>query len=398
MKKHVLSLFLLFCSLFVNLPVIFAQNDLNEIDFEIGEKHKQGFMENYMGIINTDPNGYYCLRSEKKDDFGIVSYPRAVLHVDHYDTNLDFIKTTKLKGMKMGLMDNPSKTNFEFIVADSKNDLYVFYSKVDNKSKADQLFKAKLNKDDFLMESPELVLSTGPHPGFKDRRGTYICQTSDDGSKMVIVSLLGRRTKANTYALIHVMTNQFEDIYTKETSIPYSYKNAFGKIKDLVQEATPSRVGNKNTLAISNDATVHLLICVKNKKTRKSNYHILSFNEPNDIYVRNKLHSPELHPLDMIMTFQENGDLCCTGIYSKNKVIKRFDNLSFVTIDKDRLEIKMENLIELTNDQKQAFFSENKGVAKKKRKKLAKGKDVNIDEFNLVDLIKHQNGELTLIG
>ncbi|MBI9034721.1 MAG: hypothetical protein JEZ03_09655 [Bacteroidales bacterium] len=100
----------------------------------------------------------------------------------------------------------------------------------------------------------------------------------------------------------------------------------------------------------------------------------------------------------MIMSFQGNGDLCCSGVYSKDKFFQGIDKVAFVILNTEDLTIKSKHHTTFTTEQLIGFFSEKPKKAAKIKKKLAKGKSISIADFRLVDFVTHSNNETTLIA
>lgn len=398
MRKIALSILLALFTINTSLAQV------RNASIEIGEKTKKGFTTGIGGVVATDEGGYYILTAKSKG-FYLIIIPigvRLEYHLDYYSYDMKLQRSTKIHEVSYGIYSR-NKKHLEFITQDDQQNVYIYYSQKD-KVKTN-LYQSKLNKDLFVFQDKKKV-STLKNLGKKKRRRNYNFYTSNDGKQKAIVSYSSTGTKGSTNIHALFLDESLKVVDEREEVVPfnisgYGYQHSFRRVK----QAT---TGDNEPVFITNTGAINILakVYISSKKWFTSgyyDYHLISISEKSRKPIVEKLKFKNKIPLDV--SIKNNGDfLSCIGFFS-NEDKYGFDGVFNFKLDPETLKITDKNIKSFTNKDKEQFLISKDDKSKRGRrkerklkKKLKKNKDVDIINYDIIDLVNFDNGSSTLIS
>jgi len=219
----------------------------------------------------------------------------------------------------------------------------------------------------------------------KRNAGNFRIRTSEDSTKVLVYYNLPYEAGSSEKFGFHVFDNAFNQLWHKEIAIPY---------KDELFDIENYKVDN--------NGNVHLIGIVfkeKKKKKRKGKpnyrYQLLSYyNEGNQL---------EEYPIkiegkfltDMQIAINKDKDIICSGFYSDERSFS-IKGSYFLKISSETKEVISKSFNEFGID----FITQNmtERREKKTKKKADKGKNVELYEYDLYNIILKDDGGAVLIG
>lgn len=361
MKQLLVSIFIMSC------VTLFAQS--SKVKVLEGAEFKESKKERFEGIISTDKTGYYAIRTKKSKTF-----------LEHYDQKLNKTLFTELN-LKEGKKDKV----YEFVV-DTEEKIYLFSSFRNQKLKKKFLFSQSVNKKTLQVNSDlKKVAEIDYSSRNRYKSGTFSHELSDDKSKVLIYYTVPVGKNEPSKKGLHVLNDQMKQLWAKNVKMPADA--GFG-LKDF---------------KIDNDGNVHLLGIVyengtsKEKRKGKPNYHyeIISYYSQGKKVKKYPVKVQGKFLRDMQIAIGTNNNIICAGFYSSKGTFS-ISGTFFLKINRNSKKIVTQNFKEFGID----FITQNMTVRqeKKTKKKKAKGKNVELYEYDLDDLIIKPDGGVYLVG
>ncbi len=332
------------------------------------------------GTITTtlgyDDSGFYVLGTEKRTPF-----------IQKLDKKLDEVATFTFEEK-----DKVTKTKYEYEGSRFfNNKLYVFKSVTNTKEKSRELYVQEINKNS-MQESGapkkicELTYLKSSDKGFfqihvnrEDKENTEA-----DQKLMIAIGIPTDKDEKEKYTLI-MCDHEMNTIWKKNYEIPYAaglfIRNDFLCDKD----------GNGYVLGKLYKEKV------KETSRGKQNYsfHIIAYTENGENSVDYEVKLLDKFITDISFGIANSGNIVAGGFYSK-KGTSSVDGAYFLSLDAKTKEIKTSSVKEFDIDFITQGMSEKDEA--KARKREEKGKDQEMLEYDLHDLIKRDDGGVVLIG
>lgn len=329
-------------------------------------------------IIAKDKTGFYTLNNYRKgrNNNDVI--------INHYTYNL-----SEKKGPVIDLNYGKKDRNFEEVI-DFAGELRLFTSFLNKKNKQDYLFVETIDKSSLKSKRD---IQKVAQASFDVRRGkkqigssTFQFISARDSSKLLIFSNLPiDKKKANELIGCTVLNDKMQVEWNNIIEIPYP--DYLFSIKDV---------------SVSSNGDVYVLgklfeDKVKDVKRKQINfkYQVIGYKNYGKEKVIYDVTLPEKFITDMQITINSDNDIICAGFFS-NELQYNIDGTYFLKIDGASKAILSSNIKEFEKD----FFLQNLSdkQERKTEKKLAKGKDVDVKDFDIRSLIVRQDGGVVMIG
>lgn len=368
-----------FCTVFIIAitGIVIAQNQSDKVDIKWGNEIESSRKKTLSSILGHDESGFYALQTERKGLFGTSTE----ITIDHYDNNAN-----RIKSIELSLEAGGEEREYENIIHDNGT-MFLFTSCLNKKTKFNSLYVQTIDKNSLTTNNDLKKLVDIDYSGFrKSNSGNFRFATSNDGSKILVFYNLPYDKGEYDKFGFGVYDNSMNLIWKKDIVLPY---------KDELFDIEKIRVDN--------EGNVYLLNTVYKEKRRKKRH-----GEPNYQYAilayRNGVENADEYTAnlsgkfltDMQITIDKNRDIVCAGFYSEVGTYS-IKGSYFISIDSKTKEIKNQSFKEFSID----FIVENMTERQKKKveKKLEKGKDVEMYEYNLDDIIlRSDDGGAILVG
>ncbi|HEY8400301.1 MAG TPA: hypothetical protein VIK89_03510 [Cytophagaceae bacterium] len=356
---------------FIALVLIFIFNAAaaQEVNVNMGPEFMAAKRSTLSGIIGYDQTGYYVLQSKLR---GLN--PQTMLA--HFDNQLSLTKQVEL---------SPSYEGKELIVEsivymDGK--IYLFTSFKNHKLGKKFLFYQTVNKSTLtpnndLKKIEEIELN-------KSKDGDYWFTTSKDTSKILCIKNLPNDKDEPESFGIKVFDSKMQLLWEKSVELPYAEK-----LFDI------------SKYIMSNEGHVYILGRLyegKAKETRKGKvnyqYKIFAYNrDKSEKEITVSL--GDKYITDLQMGISDAGEFICSGFYS-NMGTHSIDGTYFLKIDPKNNKVLSRHAKEFPTDFLTQYVTEKE--AKKIEKQEQKGKDFELYEYDLDELIVREDGGAYLIG
>lgn len=219
----------------------------------------------------------------------------------------------------------------------------------------------------------------------KTNSGNYNVRLSRDSSKVLIFYTLPYKSGEPEKFGFHVYDAGMKEIWHQDITLPY---------KD--------RLFDIETFKVDNDGNVYLLGLLY-KDVRKSKrwgdpnyeYKIFSYTGNGNSSNEYSVALPDKFLTDMQIEINDNNDIICAGFYSDHGTLS-IHGTYFLTVDAKTKAIKSKSLKEFSIDFITQYMRE--GEAERVKRKEEKGKDVELYEYDLHNIILRDDGGAVLIG
>ncbi len=371
MKKIFLLLLMAVCSHF-----LIAQPRPKEVDITWGEKYRASKKTTLSDVVGYDGTGIYAIKHISKGFYGLNSY----LALEHYDNDMNQTRSVEIE-----LKHNRDELSFEFMLQYNGR-LYLFSSFKDQKEKQNFLYVQPINTHSLQQEgAPRLIAKISYEGEKKKNSGSFDYALSADSTKMLIFYNLPHNKKEKERFGLHVFDQGMKEIWNKEITLPYE-----------------EELFDVERCKIDNAGNVHLLGMIyseKRKVRRKGEvnykYQVLSYRENGNSLTEYPVEIPDMFLTDMQIAITHHQDIICAGFYSE-KGKHSIKGSYFVKVDGKTKAIKQKSIKEFSADFITQHMSERK--AEKTKRKIEKGKDVEMYEYALDELVIREDGGVILVG
>ena len=370
-------------TLLITLSVFFftiqsgtCQIDAQHLTSEWGELHKgeKGF--DFYELIGTNSFGTYVV----KNKVGTNQKKRIVL-LERIDEQFNSSKILRIDFSK-----EDKNKSFQFVKI-INNTVYVFSKHLDKKTGACTFNAQKLNEEEYVLDNNLIKIcdlnlkSTGKLIGGK----LEIEQSQDDSKLLFKFSFRSSKKVKEERFNLYVFDNQLNKIWEGDYTLPYV--DDLLKIKDF---------------DISNDGNVCLLGKLYNENLReykdgKVNYQyiVLSYLNSGKEFKEFFIDQKEKFLSDMMLGFNQKQDLICAGYYSNDDVFG-VKGTYFMIFDGITKEVKSSSFQEFSIELLTKNLSEKQ--AKRIEKKNEKGKNIELFDFDLRNIVFRNDGGAYVIG
>ncbi|MFC1733161.1 hypothetical protein ACFL6I_22920 [candidate division KSB1 bacterium] len=373
MKKLILLSFL---SLIIMNNVSVAQSKSKKFNITFGEEYKASRKSTLGDIIGYDETGIYALKQTSKG-FGGMFYD---FDLEHYDNKMNLTKTRELT-----LEQGGNKRKYEYTIQ-LNDQLYIFSSFRDKKKAKNFLFIQSLNKKTLQPDKDIKMIADINYKGYtRFNAGFYDFRISSDSSKVLVFYNKPYDKGTPEKFGFQVYNNKMEKLWSKEVKLRYR-----------------EELFSVERFRVDNEGNVYLLGIIykdkaKAKRKGKPNYkyQVLAWTKQGEDYKEYPVQISGKFITDMQITIADNGNIICAGFYSDYGTFS-IKGTYFLTIDSKTEEVISKNMKEFSLDFLTQNMSERK--AEKTAKKAAKGKDTEMYDYELDDIIRRSDGGAILIG
>jgi len=362
-------------SLAINLFAT-AQNQSDKVDIKWGKEIEASRRKTLSDILGHDESGFYALQTERKGLFG----GSREITIDHYDQNANQLKSVELK-LEAGKEDRL----YENIIHVNGN-MYLFTSYQNQKTKLNSLYVQTIDKSALKSNDDVKKLIDIDYSDYRKRNsGNFRFATSRDKSKILVFYNLPFQKGEKEKFGYCVYDNSMNLLWKKDITLPYN-----DELFDIER------------LRVDNEGNVYILNTVYKEKRRKKRngepnyqYVILSYKNGADVADEYPVNLPGKFLTDMQFTISKNQDIVCAGFYSEVGTFS-IKGSYFISIDSKTKEIKSQSHKEFSIDV--LFENLTERQQKKLEKKIEKGKEVELYEYDLDDIILRDDGGAMLVG
>ncbi|MEI7595221.1 MAG: hypothetical protein WCK02_05685 [Bacteroidota bacterium] len=321
-------------------------------------------------IIGSDDNGIYVLKHKKSD-----------LIFEQYNINNLILAKTAI----FPLRASDKKENIESIFF-MDNEMFLFTSFIDKTTKKNTLLARKIDKSTLSPTSKPVTIGQIDFGESRwGNRGSFDYHISNDQSKLLIYYNLPYKKGEKEKMGYIVFNKNLEKLWEKEASLPY--------------EDQQFKVENYK---VDNNGNVYLLgVYFKDKRASKKlgeanyGYKIFTyfdFGEKTDEY---DLNFGDKFITDMQFDINVKMDFVCAGFYSE-KGSYGMKGTFYMSIDHKTKQIMNKSSKEFSF----AEITQNMSAKemKKAEKRKMKGKKVELDDYDIDDIIMRSDGGALIIA
>ncbi len=372
MKKTIIILGLLTFSILIS----FGQSKSKKVDILWGLEQKKSKRSTLSDIVGYDKTGIYAIKTQNT---GLIGYNTKIT-LEHYNN-----KMNQTKSVEINLEEQNKKTYFEFIIQ-LNNELYLFSSFKNQKLKRNFLFVQSINKKTLQFNKDLKKIAEINYSGkSKFNAGNFDFVLSRDSSKVLIYYNLPYDKYGSEKFGFNVFDNNLNELWEKKITLPY--KEELFDVEDYL---------------IDNNGNVHLLGMIfkdkrKDKRRGEPNYkyQILSYLNDGESIKEYPIKIEGKFLTDMQIAVNDEQDMICGGFYSNVGTFSIIGSY-FIKVDGKTKEITAKSFKEFGID----FITQNMSQRKenKAKAKAAKGKNVELYEYDLDNIILKNNGGAMLVG
>lgn len=342
----------------------------NKADVSWGEELKFKKGSRFVEYLGKDDNNYYLIKSLKRGE-------KYTINTFGKDMNLK-------KELIIDMKHNGKHTMYYEGSYLLKNKIYVFSSLPNKKTRINKLFCRAFDKNDL---SPGKLIEIEELPYEKKKRtGGFGVVASEDESKILVYLNKPFEKNAPEKFGFTVLSSDLKELWKKDIELPYTEQ--FFSIKDY---------------QVNNDGDVYLLgqefkedRSARKKGTPYFKYHILAYLDNGKRIKDYDINLEDKFITDITYKIAKNGDLICSGLYSKNGTYS-IKGAFYMLIDFESRKIKNNSIKEFDQDFITQGWSD-KAIAKAKKKEVKKDKAIELYEYDLKDFILREDGGAVLLA
>ena len=347
----------------------FAQKKAKNIDIKwTSEKKCKKIYFTQDAVFAYDDTGYYILRKA-----GAIKEKNYLVHIDN-KLNLDKSREIFLgKGRKKRHLHHFRGFN---------NKLYMYTTFLNRN--INSLYVQTVNKKTLMPNEDIKKLISFEHKK-KNGIGNFSVLTSRDSTKLMVYYNLPYQENEKEKFGFYIYDKEMNEIWSKQITLPY--KDKLFVIKDY---------------DIDNNGAVHILGKLFNKKAKDKRkgkvnyrYQILSYYNNGTELKRYDIRLKGKFVKDVKMVVNDDKDIICAGFYSDDNS-DSIKGIYFVKIDHETKELITESYKKFDSNFITQYMKE--GAKKNTKKRIAKGKNVELYSYDLNDIVLKKDGGAVLIG
>ena len=355
----------------------FSQNKSKNVDIIFGEEIKEARSSNLESILGYDETGIYVLKTEGGGAFS----SGQDCFIEHFDNKMNQTKSEEL----IITDKNGEERDYEFIVH-MNNTLYVFSSIENKKTDKVNLYAQTINKKTLRPNNDSRKIA---EINYADKGsgsfGDFQFNISKDQTKLMIHYLLPAKKKEKEKIALIVLDKELGLLWEKKCTLPY--------LEELFDD---------ERYRIDNDGNAYILGVVYKEKAlakRKGKpnykYQLISYKDKGETYSEYPIELAGKFITDMQIAINDKNDIICAGFYSNIGTFS-INGSYFLNINGSNGEIVNKSFKAFDLE----FITQNmtEREANKVKKKEEKGKDVELSEYDLDDIILRDDGGAILVG
>ena len=370
---------------FISFITISAYAQFKPTDYKLtwGDEQKQTGNTSLGDIIDSNENGFVVLKAKASrkmiatsvNDMFNVNYTlehytpalkkdkEAYLDLDRFDKNAELLQVVKLK-----------------------DKLYIFVSVLNKQNKDNELWLGSADYNTLKMDVAKTKLMTLNYDDYtKNNSGTFQIKTSRDDTKLIVYYRKPAYKDQKAEIGFQVYDDNMKMIYQKNQRLAYE--------EDLL---------DLEKMLVDNEGNAYSLFKIFNEKRKEekageANYYYLmsSFQQQGEQVKDYKITLPNLFITDMSFTVDDEGQIICSGFYSKEGTL-HYQGTYYQRIDTGSGEV-------LKTSKKPfdaGFVMENLSgrEARKNTRKARKGEEMGLSNFKMGDLVLREDGGCVLVA
>ncbi len=374
-------LFILLCTATISA---FPQTEINTNDYRliIGPDlpSKSNFTVSEM--IGHDESGFYVIRSKKRGFFGGIALyknsgainEKARFFIEKYDYQLKFIKSVDLDEV----LDSKG-FDYHFIEYQN-NKIQLYISQYNAEQKSRSLFTQEVSKESLLPIGQPTKLQTNTDLRNSNFKGEYYASaiSPDEKHNFILVESDIKNKNNRTFQFISFDQN-YHQTWEHQITIPFPKKNV---------EIRSVRIDNYNQ--------AHILIKIKSEHLQEvSQLKLYSILESGENLKEMTFNIPDKFISNIQTASLSKNEFVCAGFYSNNS------NSSIDGTFYFKLDIASQQIIEKRFKEFDIDFI-TQYMKGKKAKRLARkennGKEIEMPDYVLDDLVINSDGSIYLIA
>ncbi|MFA0962361.1 hypothetical protein AB9P05_11175 [Roseivirga sp. BDSF3-8] len=363
-----------------------AQRSMSEnVEISWSPKLEERGTNTLEDIVGYDETGFYVLKRQERGAgltflLGSNMGMRPHYLIEHFDNDM---KPTKSKMLEMKHEGN--KLDMEGVLY-FQDRLLLFTTYTDKDARVKQLFLEELDKKSLMVTSERIPLGEIDFEGHSKRNsGLFDYVISFNENKLFIYQSMPYDRRDYEKFAFSVFDENLNKLWSKEVTLPYSDKE-FDVMRYRVDDA-----GNVYLLGRKFEQGRRL------SRGGEANYkyHILSYRNGGTDVQEYKVGIEGKFLNDMQLAVSENSDLILAGFYSEDSPTS-ISGSFYMTIDDRSGEVIKQSLKAFDT----GFLTENmrNRQARRVEKRVEKGKNVELPNFDLRDLIRRADGGVVLVG
>jgi len=323
------------------------------------------------GTLGFDDSGYY-----------ILGYDKGDIQISKLNKKLENVGLYTFEEK-----DKESKKKYVYEGVRYFNDkLYIFKSFIDKKTKTVELYAQEISKSTMKETGSLRMISDLTYQKNRDK-GFFSIHTSKSESDPKLMIAIGTpvEDEENEKFAVMMFDKDLKNIWKKSFEIPYQ-----------------AELFTRSNFSCDDEGNAYVLGRLYNEKVKavkrgKQNYtyHLLAYTNSGENKVDYEIKLQDKFITDITYSIKDNGDIIAGGFYSK-KGTTSVDGAYYFLMDSKSKEMKVSSFKEFDIDFITQGMTERQ--EEKARKKDEKGKDLELYEYDLDDLIKRDDGGFVLIG
>ena len=323
-------------------------------------------------IIGSDDGCTYIIKHTRKG--------KAPLIIEKYGNDMSLKKSVPIM-----LGEKEEKRVYQH-ATQIDGALILFSSVLDNKSKVNSLYAQTINKETLYPSSKLTKIGAIEFDGKSKRNsGSFTYTISNDEKRILIYYNLPYEKDENEKFFYHIFDKDLNLLWEKNVTLPYE-NDLFVVVDYDIQE----------------NGDLYLLSKIfkekaKERRKGKPNYHyqILAYTDKGESKKEYPVVLEGKFLTDMKIAINQEGDIICGGFYSDNGTMS-INGSYFLKIDESTKSIVSKSFKEFGID----FITQNMTDKNKKKtkKREEKGKDVELYQYDLDDIVLKDDGGAVLVG
>ncbi len=375
----------IFFILLATLPLfVVAQTEINTNDYRlrIGPDLPSKSAFTVSEIFGHDATGYYVIRSKKRGLFGSMAFyknsgsinEKATFFIEKYDYQLKLIKSIDLDAVL-------ERGGYEYHFIDYQNEkiqLYITQYNYDQKSRT--LFAQAVDKESLLPVGTPIELYRNTDLKSSNFKGElYASSVSPNTMFNFLLIESDIKDKDSRNLVLLSFDQDHNKMWGNELNIPF-----------------PKKYVDVMSVKVDNFNQAHILVKIKNEMNPQLyQLKIYSIVDNGSVTKEMMLNVPDKHLSNIQTASFSKNELVCAGFYS-NQQYSSIAGTFYFKLDFERQQILEEKFEEFEIDFITQFMSGKN--ARKMEKREKKGKDVEMPDYKLDELIIKDDGSILLIA
>ena len=352
-----------------------AQNKSEKVTIEWGQASAAARAETATEMVGYDDDAVYVQKSKS------VFMSDSEVFLTRYNQKLD-----ETKKLEIPVGGSGSSKRYINRILHWNGELLVFTDMRNNSAKRRSLEVQSIDKRSFRLSGrpkPIAVVDYSGHARWNS--GDFDLVLSMDSNKLLVVADLPYEKESKEAFGLHVYGPGMQKIWEKDIELPYT---------DLLFEVTDRQVDEVGDVYLLGRVYDEI---AREKRRGKVNYRyeILAYRDQGERLERYPVDVEGRFLTDMKVVINTEGDLLCAGFYS-DKGTFSIKGSYFLRIDRNTASIASQSYEEFGLDFITQNLSERK--ANKVEKKEARGKEVELYQYDLNNLVITADGGAVLVG